>query len=100
MNKVSIVFPGQASQYVGMGLDLYNSDSEVRKLYEIASDAIGEDIAALSFNGPAEKLKETRFTQPAILLHSLAVLTVMKPVIPWANTARWPWPGCWNRKKR
>ncbi|HDL04134.1 MAG TPA: [acyl-carrier-protein] S-malonyltransferase [candidate division Zixibacteria bacterium] len=85
MNKVSIVFPGQASQYVGMGRDLYNSDSEVRKLYEIASDAIGENIAALSFNGPAEKLKETRFTQPAILLHSLAVLTVMKDKVPGAD---------------
>jgi [acyl-carrier-protein] S-malonyltransferase len=84
MAKVGLVFPGQASQYVGMGRDLYESDAEVRHLYEVASNAIGEDIAALSFNGPADRLKETRFTQPAILLHSLAVLTIMKDNLPQA----------------
>ena len=82
MDKVAIVFPGQASQYVGMGKDLYDSDADVRKLYEIASNDIGEDIAELSFGGPAERLKETRFTQPAILLHSLAILRIMKDHLP------------------
>lgn len=82
MNKAGIVFPGQASQYVGMGKDLYEADAEVRRLYDIASDAIGEDIAALSFEGPAEKLKETRCTQPAILVHSLAVLTMLRDQLP------------------
>ncbi len=82
MSKIAIVFPGQASQYVGMGKDLYDSNPMVRKLYEIASDEIGEDIAKLSFDGPAEKLTETRFTQPAILLHSLAVLWIIKDRLP------------------
>jgi [acyl-carrier-protein] S-malonyltransferase len=82
MNKIAVVFPGQASQYVGMGKDLYESSSDVRKLYELASGLIGEDIAQLSFEGPADKIKETRFTQPAILLHSLAVLTIMKDRLP------------------
>ncbi|MEW5924697.1 MAG: ACP S-malonyltransferase [Candidatus Zixiibacteriota bacterium] len=82
MEKVSVVFPGQASQYVGMGKDLYETDAAVRRLYEIASDEIGVDIADLSFNGPAEKLKETRFTQPAILLHSLAILTILGERLP------------------
>ncbi len=82
MEKIAIVFPGQASQYVGMGRDLYESDAAVRGLYDIVSQAIGEDIARLSFEGPADKLKQTRFTQPAILLHSLAVLTVMKDSLP------------------
>jgi len=82
MNKTAIVFPGQASQYVGMGKDLYDSSAEVRTLYSLASEAIGEDIAKLSFEGPAERLKETRFTQPAILLHSLAVLTLLKDARP------------------
>jgi len=82
MNRIGIVFPGQASQYVGMGRDLYDADARVRRLYEVASDRLGEDIAKLSFEGPAERLKETRFTQPAILLHSLSVLTVMNDDIP------------------
>lgn len=85
MSKAGIVFPGQASQYVGMGRDLYEADAEVRKLYDIASNAIGEDIAELSFEGPSEILKETRFTQPAILVHSLAVLTMLKDQLPKAD---------------
>lgn len=82
MSKTAIVFPGQASQYVGMGKDLYEHHPDVKKLYHLASQQIGEDIARLSFEGPAESLKETRFTQPAILLHSLAVLTIMKDGLP------------------
>lgn len=85
MGRLAIVFPGQASQYVGMGKDLYEADPNVRKLYDIASQDIGNNIAELSFEGPAEKLKETRFTQPAILLHSLAILTIMKDRLPKAD---------------
>ncbi len=77
MSKTTLFFPGQASQYVGMGKDLHGAYPEVRKLYELASEEMGVDIARLSFEGPAEELKRTRFTQPAILLHSLAVLTVL-----------------------
>ena len=51
-------------------------------MYELASDEIGEDIARLSFEGPAEDLKRTRFTQPAILLHSLAVLKLLGDSCP------------------
>lgn len=76
------MFPGQGSQYVGMARDLHNNFEEVRNLYKLASDELGEDIAKLSFEGPAEKLKQTRFTQPAILLHSLAVLTSLKESLP------------------
>ncbi len=84
-NNIAVIFPGQASQYVGMGKDLFDSDAGVRRLYEIASTEIGEDIAKLSFEGPAEKLTQTRFTQPAILLHSLSILWIMRNRIPKAN---------------
>jgi [acyl-carrier-protein] S-malonyltransferase len=82
MSKTALFFPGQASQYVGMGKDLYDSSAEVRRLYEMASEYVGDDIAALSFNGPSEKLTQTRYTQPAILIHSLAALTVLGEHLP------------------
>ena len=82
MSKTALFFPGQASQYVGMARDLYDHSEPVRRLYELASDEIGEDIARLSFEGPPEQLQRTRFTQPAILLHSLAVLTIMGDDVP------------------
>ncbi len=82
MSKTVLFFPGQASQYVGMGRDLYDASADVRSLYDLASKEIGKDIAKLSFDGPAEELKRTRFTQPAILLHSLAVLNVMGDKLP------------------
>ncbi|MFZ5981254.1 MAG: ACP S-malonyltransferase [Candidatus Zixiibacteriota bacterium] len=78
MSKTVLFFPGQASQYVGMGRDLFDRDAGVRMLYEMVSDEMGCDIARVSFEGPAEELKKTKITQPAILLHSLAVLTVLK----------------------
>ena len=80
-------FPGQASQYVGMAKNLYENSAEVRRLYELASDEISVDIARLSFEGPADELKRTRFTQPAILLHSLAVLKILGDDLPDFNYA-------------
>jgi [acyl-carrier-protein] S-malonyltransferase len=65
-----------------MAKDLYENSAEVRHLYELASDEISVDIARLSFEGPADELKRTRFTQPAILLHSLAVLKILGDDVP------------------
>jgi len=82
MSKTVLFFPGQASQYVGMGKDLFEYSDEVKQLYKLASDEMNYDIAKLSFEGPAEELKKTRFTQPAILLHSLSILKIMGQALP------------------
>ena len=71
--KKSWIFPGQASQKVGMGLDLYENTDLGKNYYDLANDILGEDIKDISFNGPSEKLKITKFTQPAIFIISTII---------------------------
>ena len=71
--KNSWVFPGQASQKVGMGLDFYENTDLGKNYYDLANDILGEDIKDISFNGPDEKLKITKFTQPAIFIVSTII---------------------------
>lgn len=77
MSKVAYLFPGQASQAVGMGKDLVDAFDESRALFEDARETLGLDLPRLCFEGPLEELTETRNAQPAILLHSLAVHAVL-----------------------
>src|SRR5262249_18952922 len=70
------IFPGQGSQYVGMGKSLFEQSSLARDLYRQADEIIGYPLSAVSFEGPEERLKQTNVTQPAIFLHSV-VLTRM-----------------------
>jgi [acyl-carrier-protein] S-malonyltransferase len=65
------VFPGQASQFEGMGKDLYESSDLAKKLFEQANDILGFRITDVMFEGSAEDLKQTRVTQPAVFLHSI-----------------------------
>ncbi len=78
MIRIAVLFPGQGSQYTGMGKALYESDAEVRRLFEEASDALGMDLRALCFQGPDDKLKLTEFAQPAVSLVDAACLSVLK----------------------
>ena len=76
--KILFVFPGQGSQYKGMGGDLFKEYETARNVYGQASDALGYDMAELSFDDPLEQLNQTRFTQPALLTHSIACLEVFR----------------------
>ncbi|MBU1627628.1 ACP S-malonyltransferase [bacterium] len=67
MGKRAFVFPGQASQYVGMGIDLYEAYSIAKELFERANEALKFDLTKICFDGPEEMLKMTEITQPAIL---------------------------------
>lgn len=76
--KILFIFPGQGSQYKGMGGDLYKEYDTARKVYAQASDVLGFDIGELSFEDPQDQLNLTRFTQPALLTHSIACLEVFR----------------------
>lgn len=65
------IFPGQGSQFVGMGKDLYEQDSKAKGLFEKANDILGFNITNIMFEGSDEDLKQTKVTQPAVFLHSV-----------------------------
>lgn len=67
------VFPGQGAQFTGMGKDLYDSSPVAKKLFDSANDILGFRITDTMFTGSADELKQTKVTQPAIFLHSVAV---------------------------
>lgn len=78
MKEWVFLFPGQGSQYVGMGRDFYENYSEVRELFSHASDILQMDINGLCFEGPEDKLVLTENVQPAITVMNLACLTVLQ----------------------
>jgi [acyl-carrier-protein] S-malonyltransferase len=75
--KTGMIFPGQASQFVGMGKDYYDRFASARELYREANSKLGFDITEISFSGSMEELTKTKNAQPAILLHSIVVLSIL-----------------------
>jgi [acyl-carrier-protein] S-malonyltransferase len=78
MVKIAFIFPGQGSQFVGMGKDFYDHVPDAKELFDEAIDVLGYDLANICFNGPEDTLKLTENTQPALLIHSTMALKTLR----------------------
>lgn len=80
--KHAFVFPGQGSQFTGMGKDLYEQSVFAKKLFEQANEVLGFRISDIMFNGSDEELKQTNVTQPAVFLHSIVAYKSIQEAKP------------------
>jgi [acyl-carrier-protein] S-malonyltransferase len=82
MSLQAYIFPGQGSQFSGMGKNLYNSNSTAKAMFDAANSILGFDITNIMFEGSDEQLKQTNVTQPAVFLHSVAAFaTIENPIM-------------------
>ena len=81
-SKIAFIFPGQGSQTVGMGKELFDKCPIARQTFEEADDALGYKLSQVCFEGPEEQLRLTEITQPAILTISIAALRVLEGCVP------------------
>lgn len=85
--KSSLVFSGQGSQYVGMIKDVYENNQLALEIIQKANETLGFKISEIMFDGPIDILKETRYTQPAIYLHSAILFSIVKDNLNYDATA-------------
>ncbi|GAC1648943.1 MAG: ACP S-malonyltransferase [Ktedonobacteraceae bacterium] len=92
--KVAFLFPGQGSQAVGMGADVFAASPAAKQVFEAVDEAIGTPLSTLCFQGPEETLRETIHAQPAIVTVSLAILAAFQEALslPTALTPSWTYP--------
>ena len=77
MHKIAVIFPGQGSQYIGMGKYFYDNFKESREIFEKANDILKYDLSNKIFNGTMDELSETKVTQPSILTVTMAILNAL-----------------------